>query len=297
MGVRASFVLGTAGLLVVASSALPAAAADTYACGGTIVASTTLTHDLQCDSGDGLVLGASGTDSAPIVLDLNGHTISGDGGPAGIRLTGQNNVVIRNGTIRGFGAGVELQQSTRVRVADLNVSAVYRGINVGGGGQHLIENNVITAEKQDGIRLGATSDNVIRHNTVTHSVWGISVAGFTTSNLVEENVVTDSQEHGIGAFGWARAVKLVGNLTSGSRDGIAIGHEVADAVIERNESFRNRDDGIQVDIPTTTLSDNIVTDNGDLGIEAVDGVSGSGNHAARNAQPAQCTGVGCSPVH
>lgn len=295
MRTRASFVLGVAGVVAFASSALPAAAADAPACGGLIMQSTVLTRDLRCVSGDGLTIGASGTSESPIVLDLNGYTISGDGGPAGIRFTGQNNVVVRNGTVAGFGAGVEVQQSTRVTIADLTVSAVYRGINVGGGGQHVIENNIVTAEKQDGIRLGATSDNVIKNNTVHNAVWGISVAGFTTANLVQENVVTDSREHGIGAFGYARAVKLVGNLTSGSRDGIAIGRDVSDAVLERNEAFRNRDDGIQVDIPTAILVDNIATDNGHFGIEAVQGVAGSANHSVRNNEPTQCIGVECSP--
>ena len=41
------------------------------------------------------------------------------------------------------------------------------------------------------------------------------------------------------------------------------------------------------------VSRNTANDNGDLGIEAVAGVRGNGNRAARNGNPAQCAGVTC----
>jgi hypothetical protein len=55
------------------------------------------------------------------------------------------------------------------------------------------------------------------------------------------------------------------------------------------------DDGIDVDSSATTLIGNHAVHNGDLGIEAVPGVTdGGGNHAAANGNPAQCTNVDCT---
>ena len=54
------------------------------------------------------------------------------------------------------------------------------------------------------------------------------------------------------------------------------------------------DDGIDVDAPGTVVRSNTANDNGDLGIEAVDGViDGGGNRASGNANPLQCFNVVC----
>ena len=76
---RRAVLVITAGL---ALALLPAgvARANHVACGDTITADTTLDSDLTNCPGDGLVIGAGS-----ITLDLNGHTIDGDGGDIGIR--------------------------------------------------------------------------------------------------------------------------------------------------------------------------------------------------------------------
>jgi hypothetical protein len=57
---------------------------------------------------------------------------------------------------------------------------------------------------------------------------------------------------------------------------------------------RSDDDGIDVDSAATTLIGNHAVRNGDLGIEAVVGVTdGGGNKASGNGNPAQCTNVAC----
>jgi hypothetical protein len=69
---------------------------------------------------------------------------------------------------------------------------------------------------------------------------------------------------------------------------------VLDTVLDSNVTIGATDDGIDVDSPATTLTRNLAVHNNDLGIEAVPGViDGGGNHAAGNANPAQCTNVAC----
>ncbi|MCI3926091.1 hypothetical protein MO973_38485 [Paenibacillus sp. TRM 82003] len=78
-------------------------------CGWTIIEDVYLTGDLNCPSGDGLVVDAAG-----VTVHLNGYTISGTragtddaGAPlqVGIRVLAPD-VVVRGGTLRGFDAGV-----------------------------------------------------------------------------------------------------------------------------------------------------------------------------------------------
>ncbi|GIJ49609.1 hypothetical protein Val02_64950 [Virgisporangium aliadipatigenens] len=83
----------------VALTVLPAS--PPLRCGETVRTSVVLRADLAC-AGNGLTIGAG-----DITVDLDGHTISGDGSGAAITMTGQANVTIRNGTIRGFAVGLD----------------------------------------------------------------------------------------------------------------------------------------------------------------------------------------------
>ena len=69
------------------------------------------------------------------------------------------------------------------------------------------------------------------------------------------------------------------------------------ALIDRNRSERNGDDGIDVDVTsaTVTISNNFASFNGDLGIEAepTPAIDGGGNRANGNGNPAQCLNVRC----
>jgi hypothetical protein len=79
-----------------------------------------------------------------------------------------------------------------------------------------------------------------------------------------------------------------------AKDGVLIGALTRGTVVDTNWSHQNADDGIDVNNATTTITANTTNNNGDLGIEAVAGVSdGGGNHATGNGNPAQCTGVVC----
>lgn len=78
-------------------------------CGDTLMVDTTLTADLDCSAidSDGLILGKDG-----IVLNLNGFTIWGFTGSddnRGAYAIGVNHTKVRNGTIRDFQVGYEVE--------------------------------------------------------------------------------------------------------------------------------------------------------------------------------------------
>jgi Right handed beta helix region len=65
-------------------------------------------------------------------------------------------------------------------------------------------------------------------------------------------------------------------------------------LLQRNIAIGAGDDGIDVDNAATTLTGNLAFRNGDLGIEAVAGIThGGANKAAANGNPAQRTNVVC----
>ena len=97
-------------------------------CGDTITADTTLDRDLTNCPSNGIMIGAD-----DITLDLNGHSISGDGKPVrrcprrqpcdiGVFNDRHNGVTVRNGSLRGFAVGVLLGGVRDNRLEELSSS-------------------------------------------------------------------------------------------------------------------------------------------------------------------------------
>ncbi|MFD4637862.1 right-handed parallel beta-helix repeat-containing protein [Lentzea sp. NPDC058436] len=68
-------------------------------CGETITQNVRLRKDLHC-AGPGLIIGAN-----DVVVDLGGHTLSGNGTDSGVSAPDRINATVRNGTIRAFNVG------------------------------------------------------------------------------------------------------------------------------------------------------------------------------------------------
>lgn len=73
------------------------------ACGTTLTTSAVLRHDLTC-KGDGLRLAAG------VSLDLHGHTLRGSGAGVGVLVAPDGTSGIRNGTLTGWGAAVDIAE-------------------------------------------------------------------------------------------------------------------------------------------------------------------------------------------
>lgn len=152
-------------------------------------------------------------------------------------------------------------------------------------------------------------DNVVKANRVVDPPTcddgcgiGISIEGGART-VVERNVVIRAPVRGIriDAYGAAATRNVVrGNIVrQGKGDGIGINLDnvgvVSETLVERNVVTGLGDDGIDVDSPTTVLRGNLTTRNGDLGIEAVPGVTDAGdNRAFANGNPQQCVNVKCT---
>ncbi|NAZ86143.1 hypothetical protein GTR00_08550 [Kineococcus sp. T90] len=93
----------TAGLLAPGTAAAAPPRAVVVPCGAVLTTSVRLAADVACPGGTGITLAADGVE-----LNLNGHRLTGpdDGsGTVGVRVAARD-VVVRNGTVAGWGTGV-----------------------------------------------------------------------------------------------------------------------------------------------------------------------------------------------
>ena len=160
-------------------------------CGQVLTASLTLNGDLTC-TGDGLTM--SGT--AAIVLNLNGHVISGNGTGTGVTLSGKSETV-QNGVISGFSFGVNVLGITGTVT---KIRAVYNtsyGIVDLGTTTKLTTNVVLSSTLIGVYGLGSGSTytgNQVVSNGLTSGGYGIYVNGGKT-------ILTSNITNGNGSFG------------------------------------------------------------------------------------------------
>ncbi|MGC5221196.1 right-handed parallel beta-helix repeat-containing protein [Micromonospora sp. DT81.3] len=109
-------------LLSVALEGSAQAAEPVATCGSTITTDVTLTADLFCPSGDGLILGSN------VTLDLGGHSLIGSGSGVGVQTSfpSEGGNTIRNGTIENWATGVQLQEESPTRTPYVVIDVVLR---------------------------------------------------------------------------------------------------------------------------------------------------------------------------
>ncbi|HEV3363572.1 MAG TPA: right-handed parallel beta-helix repeat-containing protein [Acidimicrobiia bacterium] len=257
--------------LVVLAGLGGVAGAHTRGCGDVITANEQLHNDIGPCPGDGLVVRGSN-----ITVDLNGHTISGQGGlvvqhqAAGVRILGQSNVTVTNGTIRDFYHGVRVTQGSGNRV-----TAIQAVRNQGG----------------NGIVLENSSDNVVAENVVVSNGRFAGISTFNSVSLppgAARNIIRNNLVH-TNAFMGAHGVSLehggghvvAGNkIVSSGRDGISLFGPVSDAAVTGNTVQSNARHGINVQNGSVgnLVQGNSVTRNGQMGIL----VAGPGNRIVGN---------------
>jgi parallel beta-helix repeat protein len=122
-------------------------------------------------------VGGIGVQRSNIILDGNGHTVSGSIPSATVSLAGGvKEVTVTNLVIKGGGLGISLDRCSNVTVSGNTITGTYvpipqmqetGGIYVWGGGSNVISGNHI-ADNLGGIYIGYNSEhNVIVDNNIT----------------------------------------------------------------------------------------------------------------------------------
>src|SRR3954467_2199747 len=170
-------------------------------CGETITKDTKLANDLIDCPGNGLVIGAD-----DITLDLNGHTIDGDGDgfdscatdcDAGVDNTGHARIAIKHGTIREFVEGVTVEGARANRVEDLSTSGLaHGGVFVEQSTDVVVRGGRSVADG-GGTFVVASSDVTVERNSVSGNEFA-AIGVFASDHvLISRNTISDSGRSGV----------------------------------------------------------------------------------------------------
>ncbi|MDQ4101082.1 MAG: right-handed parallel beta-helix repeat-containing protein, partial [Thermoproteota archaeon] len=196
-------------------------------CGQIVTEDVTLTSDLNCGSGDGLIVGASG-----IAINLNGYKITGsddaDSQPSSMDYDGSSGIVVANvddvvisglGEISNFDRGVTLMGSSGTQLTDVQLANNGIGVLMSGASGSELSRNTIT---NNGMAVISDSSNggVIAFNQIVANLeQGIGLLGS------DENVVAANNMFGNGANGIFLDIMSNGNTVDYNT---VFGHETAD---------------------------------------------------------------------
>jgi large repetitive protein len=239
------------------------ALASHVSCGDTITTDTTLDSDLVNCPNNGIVIGAD-----DITLDLNGHTIDGDGTPVDpcpegeacdvgvLNRAGYDQLTIVGGTIRQFGVGIVVEAGAAhnrlhhlavsdtadvgIIVVDSTGSVIEKtamsdpGVNglVLLDSQHaLVARNSVSGTTGYAVFMFGVDDSRIQHNKLHGDQHGF-ILGASARNLVRSNAVSDSGG-GIEVVEGATANRVEHNRFHHTGDGMLVG-DASDTLIRRN---------------------------------------------------------------
>ena len=246
------------------------------ACGDTITADTTLDRDLTNCPSNGIIIGAD-----DITLDLNGHTISGDGKPVprcprqqpcdmGVFNDRHADVTVRNGSLHGFAVGVLLGRVRGNRLEELsssrneffgyviadssrstirdssgngNLDPEGDGLGVFGSHDLRIVSNSFRRNAQLGMHIEDSSRNLVKGNAVVgNGDFGIMLEA--DRNQVRGNRFVRNGVAAIQVGPGSRNV-IAGNHIRGGGEGIGI-EKGRGNVVARNVVSGVRHDGIRL---------------------------------------------------
>jgi parallel beta-helix repeat protein len=266
-------------------------------CGATVTTDTTLDRDLTDCPSNGIVIGADG-----ITLDLNGHTISGDGEPVrrcpreqicdvGVAMDDHAGVTIRGGSVRGFGIGAGAFRGRNNRFVKLDSSRnQFFGFVIAGSSRTVIrDSSGHDNPRPDGDGLGVFMSHDLRivHNSFRNNgQLGIHIER-STKNLVKGNRLSRNGDMGIFLEADGNQVRanrsvrdgtgiivgpgsrnvIAGNRISSGGEGIAIEKGRGNVVV-RNVVAHTRKSGIRLGIGDPPIGSTRTLVRGNLVISA-----------------------------
>ena len=185
---------------------------------------------------------------------------------------------VRRNVVDGNDAGVSIADYTVSVTGNRIEDNRGRGITINYAADAELIGNVIAGNGEHGVVVSFMSDAIVTNNEIVRNGGAGLITDYEVDVHVRENRVWQNAE-----------------------DGVHLGGPRTNAVIDRNRTDRNGDDGIDIEpcvedceFFEVRVSRNRAFFNSDLGIEAAPGTTdGGGNRAKHNGNPAQCVGVRC----
>ena len=230
-------VVARAALLAVATAGLFAvtggpALASHVSCGDTINPETSLDSELVDCEHNGIVIGAD-----DITLELNGHTIDGDGElkeacaedetcDVGVVNEGHPRVTIKGGSVREFRLAVLVLHASDNRLLQLSATrSILSGVVIVGSPGARVERNTVAANSLDadqaGVAVFASPHSRIARNSISDN-GDIGVFGLGADDIAfESNVLSGNPGAGMLIEGDRNVFSR--NRLSRSAEGITVG--------------------------------------------------------------------------
>ena len=158
-----------------------------------ITASTTLSGNVDCLTGDGITIAAN-----DVTLDCNGKNISGGGTGAGISVSGRNNIIIKNCNITNFYYGIKLLNTNNVDIIegnDLRLNDFYGIYLYQANGTEIKDNDIVN--DNNGVYQISSSATRIINNTINLQKKFYGVYSFNSERGVIENNTFWNNYHSI----------------------------------------------------------------------------------------------------
>ena len=179
-----------------------------------------------------------------VTLDLNGHTVDGQGAGTGVSAASRRDVTVVRGAIQGFAEGVALNRVEGATLRDLGLGG--NGISCTFSEGCTIEGNAVYGAGIAVVNTGAGMPSSVRRNVVRGADGaGITVNFTATETTVSKNVVEDNAV-GIEALHSSVGQLADNTIRSNDAEGI-LGSLGGDTVIKRNLIWRNGGDGLSLD--------------------------------------------------
>ena len=174
-----------------------------------------------------------------ILFDLNGHEITGDFGTTyGITVSSTEEVIITNGTLKNWQAGVLVNVGSKVIVNKVKVmNSTHAGITLYDTEDCTVEWSEVTGQSYGySIWVSGGDNNTLKYNTISAENDGIVVHRSNNTNIIENTVEVGlgndsiSMEEGPSYNTTVKSNDLVGNINFES----AIGWEKHYGIVSRN---------------------------------------------------------------
>ena len=208
------------------------------------------------------VVGSIQITADDIVLDGNGHTLSGNGSGAGVSISEHTGVSVRNISVNGFFYGLYVNFSTGVTL-DANTLGINNyGIYLNSSDGNIISNNSVSDSSATGIFTQESDSNTISGNEVRLSGFGIFL-GRSSLNTVSNNIAASNGLHGITLDSNSNSNTVADNsaLDNGA-NGIALFLNSSGNVLSGNTSSGNGANGLLLYFsPNNVVSNNVSEEN------------------------------------
>ena len=251
LAVTVILVLVLAGVVALSS----AEAASSLSCGDTITTDATLHHNLVNCPNNGIIIGADN-----VTLDLNYHTIDGDGTPAagcnprtdfcdvGVVNFGHDGVTVIHGSLRQFAAGVDFGEARHTRLLGISASRNGdAGIQLFGSSRILVRNcsgNRTTSREGEGVGVFDSRHVRILNSSFRHNAHvGIKPVD-STNGVIKGNLMAQNGDEGFLMEG-GEGFQIRHNRLIGNGAGITLGPGTRN-VITRNHVSGGRE-GIRIE--------------------------------------------------